>query len=164
VDAFNNATISLAANTRTEIFIDSPDDPGSGCSNNCPTCPGGRTGNLNLNNNVTFLNASQDPTALQIYVYGWNNHQNTVNFLNNTVFWGLLYAPQSILNMSNSSNNSSFWGAISGYQVNVSNNFHFNWYTSAGNLQAQTLGTYYRTAWAQCTPQPATSDPGSSCG
>jgi hypothetical protein len=166
LDFPNNATITLAPGTRTEIFVDSPDDPGSGCPATCPSgssCAGQKSGQLNLNNNVTFTNPSGDPTALQIFVYGWNNGQNTVNFGNNTVFYGVLYAPQSILNMSHSSSNSTFYGAISGRIVNISNNFYFQWDGRAGNLQARSTGIYYRTAWAQCTSNVPT-DPGSSCG
>jgi type II secretory pathway pseudopilin PulG len=166
-DAPNNATINIAAGVNTEIIIDSPDDPGSGCPATCPagsSCAGQKSGNLNLNNNVTWLNASQNPLALQIFVYGYNDGSGTVNFANNTAFWGLLYAPKSTLNMSNSSTNSTFWGAISGRIVNVSNNFHFQWYQSAGGLQARATGVYYRTAWSQCTPTASSSDPASGCG
>jgi hypothetical protein len=166
-DAPNNATVNLAVGVHTEIIIDSPDDPGSGCPAVCPAgsaCAGQKSGQLNLNNNVTFVNASQDPLALQIFVYGWSNGQNTVNFANNTDFWGLLYAPQSILNMSHGSTNSTFWGAISGRVVNVANNFHFKWWSSAGDLQARATGIYWRTWWAQCRPTPATSDVASGCG
>jgi Tfp pilus assembly protein PilX len=175
-DAPNNVTISLAPNTHTEIIIDAPgtglngapgDDPGSGCPYYCPvtdSCAGQRTGQLNLNNNVTFLNASKDPLALQLYIYGWSDGTNTMSFLNNTDFWGLVFAPQSTLNMSNSSNNSTFWGGISGRIVNVSNNFHFTWWSTLGSLQGRTTGTYYRTAWAQCRPSPTTGDPASGCG
>jgi Tfp pilus assembly protein PilX len=166
-DAPNNVTISLAPGTKAAIYIDSPDDPNSGCPPTCPStdaCSGQKTGQFNLDNNVTFLNPSADPLALQLYVYGWNNGQNTVNFGNNTAFQGLLYAPQSILNMSNNSTNSTFTGAISGRIVNVSNNFHFTWWGAAGNLQASSTGLYYRVAWAQCHSVPTTSAPDSGCG
>ncbi len=152
--AANNATINLAPGTKTEIIIDSPDDPGSGCP--------AASGTLNATNNVTWNTLSTDPTALQIYVYGLNNASNVVNFSNNGVFSGVLYAPQSTINLSN---NAQFTGAISGNIVNLSNNFQFNWGATAGTLQATSTGLYYRTAWAQCTPQPPTpSAPGSGCG
>jgi Tfp pilus assembly protein PilX len=150
----NNATIALAPGVKTEIIIDSPDDPNSGCA--------AGSGTLNVSNNATWSNLSQDPTALQIYVYGWNNMNNVVNFSNNSTFWGVLYAPLSTINLSN---NAAFNGAISGNVVNLSNNFQFNWGQSAGTLQARSTGLYYRTAWAQCTPAPSVSgSPGSGCG
>jgi hypothetical protein len=154
-DAPNNATITLATNVHTAVYIDSPSDPNSGC-------PAG-TGNLKLSNNVTWVNLSQDPTALQLYVYG-NPSQpgvNVVNFTNNTAFWGVLFAPSSTINLSNSSNNSAFWGAITGYVLNTSNNYHFNWIAKAGTIQANSQGVYYRTAWAQCTP---VKSAGPGCG
>jgi Tfp pilus assembly protein PilX len=155
IDIKNNATISLATGVKAEIFIDSPDDPNSGC-------PAG-TGSFNFKNNVTWSNPSNDPTALQIYVYGWNNGQNAVTFMNNGAFNGVLYAPQSTINLSHNSNNVDFNGAISGNIVNVPNNFKFNWDNRAGTLQARTTGVYYRTAWAQCVPPPSAT-PGSGCG
>jgi hypothetical protein len=152
--ASNNATINLAPGTKTEIIIDSPDDPGSGCA--------AGSGTLNTSNNATWNTLSTDPTTLQLYVYGLNNGTNVVNFSNNGVFTGVLYAPQSTINLSN---NAAFTGAVSGNVVNLSNNFTFNWGATAGTLQATTTGLYYRTAWSQCTPQPVTaSTPGSGCG
>jgi Tfp pilus assembly protein PilX len=150
----NNATIALAPGVRTEIIIDSPDDPNSGC-------PAG-SGTLNIFNNLTWSNLASDPTALQIYVYGWNNLNNVVNFKNNSTFWGVLYAPLSTINLTN---NGIFNGAISGNVVNLINNFQFNWAQQAGTLQARSTGLYYRTAWAQCTPTPPSPGaPGSGCG
>jgi Tfp pilus assembly protein PilX len=152
--ATNNTTINLAPGTKTEIIIDSPDDPGSGCA--------AGSGTLNIFNNTTWNTLSSDPTALQLYVYGLNDGSNVVNFNNNGIFSGVVYAPQSTVNLSN---NAQFTGAISGNVVNLSNNFQFNWGSTAGTLQAASTGLYYRTAWSQCTPQPTTaSAPGSGCG
>jgi hypothetical protein len=157
IDIKNNATISLATNVRAEIFIDSPDDPNSGC-------PAG-TGSLNVKNNVTWSNPLNDPTALQIYVYGYNNGSNVVNFMNNGNCTCVLYAPQSTINLSHNSNNSDLTGAVSGALVNVPNNFNFAYNAQAGTLQARTTGLYYRTAWAQCTPTPpSVTNPGAGCG
>jgi Tfp pilus assembly protein PilX len=155
IDIKNNATITLATNVRAEIFIDSPDDPNSGC-------PAG-SGSLNIKNNVTWTNPLNDPTALQIYVYGWNNGQNVVNFMNNGNCMCVLYAPQSTVNLSHSSINSALTGAVSGNFVNVDNNFQFTYNNWAGTLQARTTGLYYRSAWAQCTPD-VPANPGSGCG
>ncbi len=150
----NNAAINLAPGVSTEIIIDSPSDPGSGC-------PAG-SGTLNASNNVTWTNPSDNPTALQIYVYGSSTAgQNTVAFSNNGVFYGVLYAPNSTIDLSN---NAAFDGAISGYQVALSNNFQFNWSATAGTLQATAEGLYYRTAWAQCSSVYAASAPGANCG
>jgi Tfp pilus assembly protein PilX len=168
-DAPNNATITIPFGVKTVIYIDSPADPNSGAPGNPasnPACATG-TGSLKLSNNVTWTNKSTDPTALQLIVYGdpTNPGANQLVFTNNTAFWGVVFAPNSTLSLSNSSNNSSFWGAITGYTINTSNNYHFNWLASVGTIQGNPQGVYYRTAWAQCRPVPTVStNPGSGCG
>jgi hypothetical protein len=157
IDVKNNASISLATGVRTEIFIDSPDDPNSGC-------PAG-SGSFKFTNNVTWSNPLNDPTALQIYVYGYNNGTNVVNFKNNGACTCILYAPQSTVNLSHNSNNSDLNGAVAGLAVTVPNNFSFNYNAQAGTIQAKSTGLYYRTAWAQCTPTSSSgSNPGAGCG
>jgi Tfp pilus assembly protein PilX len=157
-DAPNNATISFAPGVHAAIYIDSPADPNSGCP--------AASGNLLLSNNVTWTNLSQDPLNIQLYVYGDPSHPgaNTITFTNNTAFWGVLFAPSSTINLSNSSTNSAFWGGITGYVINTSNNYHFNWVGDVATLQANSQGVYYRTAWAQCVPSYSTSTPGAGCG
>jgi Tfp pilus assembly protein PilX len=154
--AVNQATIILAPGVKTEIIIDSPDDPGSGC-----TTASGGTGTFYGKNGITWINPTGDPTALQIYVYGRNDLSNVVEFKNNSTFYGVLYAPLSQVNLYN---NAVFNGAVSGNNVNLENNFQFNWDSRSGGLQAQTTGIYYRTAWAKCTPTATSSDAGSGCG
>lgn len=148
-----NANISLAPGVSAEVIIDSPDDPGSGCPSN--------SGTLSISGNATWTNISQSPTSLQIYVFGLDNGSNVINFVGNAAFYGVLYAPQSTVNLSG---NGSFTGAISGANVNLNGNA-FNWSQTASTLQGNTTGAYYRTAWAQCSPTAASSNqPGSGCG
>jgi Tfp pilus assembly protein PilX len=156
VDILNNATISLAVGVKAEIIIDSPDDPGSGCATG--------TGNLNIKNNVTWSNPANDPTALQIYVYGASNGTNTVNFKNNGGCECVLYAPQSTVTLSHNSNGSDLNGAVLGQTVIVPNNFNFTFNGLAGTIQARSTGVYFRSAWAQCIPESNPSTPGSGCG
>jgi Tfp pilus assembly protein PilX len=151
--AANNVTITLAAGVKTEILIDSPDDPNSGC--------GANTGTLSIKNNANFINPSLDTTALQLYVYGRNDGSNVVTLSNNNSFYGVVYAPQSTINITN---NGSFNGAIAGNVVNLVNNFTFNWDSQDQYLQATSTGLFYRTAWAACVPTPPASDLGSGCG
>jgi hypothetical protein len=149
----NNVTITLAGIAKTEIIIDSPDDPNSGC-------PAG-TGTLSIKNNAIITNSSQDTTALQLFVYGTNDGNNVVTLGNNGTFSGVVYAPQSTINITN---NGAFNGAVAGNNVNLINNFNFKWDSSDQYLQATSTGLYYRTAWAACVPTPPTSDLGSGCG
>jgi len=156
IDLNNNATVVIPSGVHVEIFVDSPDDPNSGC------LPG--SGTFNIKNNVTWVNYNTDPTALQVYVYGWSNGLNTINFKNNGLFEGVLYAPQSKINLSHNSTKSDLIGAVSGSTVSVPNNFSFTWDSRAGTIQARSTGVYYRTAWAQCIPTYSASAPGSGCG
>lgn len=150
--ASGNAAISLAPGVSVEIFIDSPDDPGSGC-------PAG-SGTFSISGNGTFTNLSQNPTALQIYAYGLGNGSNVFTFVGNAAFYGVIYAPQSTVNLSG---NAAFTGAISANNVTLNGNA-FNWSASAGSLKASTTGTYFQTAWTACTPAPTVAnDPGSGC-
>ncbi len=147
-----NVTINVGATAKTAIFIDSPDDPGSGC-------PAG-TGHITLSGNVNWVNTSADPTSLQIYVYGFNNGSNQVTLNGNTDFRGVVYAPQSNVVLNG---NIGYYGAISGTTVTMNGN-SFTWDPRAGSIQAGTTGLYYRTAWAQCTASFGSGSPGSSCG
>jgi len=160
VNISNNVRINIAPGAHVEIFIDSPYDPGSGC-------PAG-TGTLSMANNVTWNFTSQDPTQLQIYVYGTppdsGGPTNVVTFANNDTCYCTLYAPWSTVYLSHSSNNSAMVGAVSAQYVNVSNNFKFTWSPNAGNLQVGVQGLYYRTAWAQCASSYSPSNPGAGCG
>jgi Tfp pilus assembly protein PilX len=153
--ATNNANITIGATVKTQIYIDSPDDPNSGCA--------AGTGNFSLSQNDTFTNSSGDPTAAQLYVYGFNNDTNVVNFYNNTNTYISIYAPQSQVILS-PSNNTTMDGAIAAYQVTVGNAGHFTFDGEDSYLTAGTTGLYYRTAWEQCPPTPTSpTDPTSGC-
>lgn len=148
-----NANVNMGAGEAAEIIIDSPDDPGSGCP------PG--SGTFSMSGNATWTNVSANPLNLQIFVFGNNDGSNKVTFVGNAPFMGLIYAPQSTVNLSG---NATFTGAISGANVNLNGNA-FNWSSSASTLTTTTTGAYYRTAWAQCSPTaPTASQPGSGCG
>ncbi len=147
-----NVTINVGATAKTAIFIDSPDDPSSGCAAN--------TGHIALSGNVNWVNTSADPTSLQIYVYGFNDGSNRVTLSGNTAFRGVVYAPQSGVTLNG---NIGYYGAISGATVTMNGN-SFTWDSRVGSLQAGTTGLYYRTAWAQCTSAITTADPGAGCG
>ena len=147
LDTTGKASLSIAPGVQAEIFIDSPDDPGSGC-------PSG-TGDLNLAGNGA-VNPSGNPLALQLYVYGLNNGSGTVSVTGNGVFYGVVYAPLSQVTLSG---NGVIDGAVAGRTSTVSGN-GFNFDTRTSTLQASTNGLSYRTAWAQCSPTYSPSSPG----
>ena len=73
---------------------------------------------------------------------------------------GVVYAPQSQVTLSG---NGTIIGGLAAQSVTISGN-GFNWDGRAGTIQATTAGIYYRTGWAQCSPAPSSSSPGSGCG
>jgi hypothetical protein len=153
--------MAVAAGVRAEIYIDSPDDPNSGVvgSSTNPPCQS-NTGNLTLSGGSTFLNANLDPLALQLYVYGLNNGSGTITLSGGSTLYGTLYAPQSAITLSGGT---TLIGGMVGKTVTISGG-GLDWDSRDGSLQASPTGTYYRTAWAQCTPTYTASSPGSGCG
>jgi hypothetical protein len=147
------STITIAPSAQTEIIIDSPDDPNSGC-------PSG-SGNLTLSGSSAFINQSMNPLALQIYVYGLNDGSGKITLSGSSAMYGVLYAPQSQVTLSGTGR---IYGGVAGRTLTISGS-GLTWDNRVATLQATTTGLYYRAAWAQCTPTPTVStDPGSGCG
>jgi hypothetical protein len=147
-----NSTITISSASTTEIFIDSPDDPNSGC-------PAG-SGNLSAAGNLSWVNQSNNPLNLQLYVYGLNDGSGSISIAGNASFTGVIYAPQSWITMTG---NVTATGAIAGRKVTLSGN-GFNYDSRTATLQATTTGVYFRSAWAQCTPTWTGTNPSSGCG
>lgn len=141
LESTGNAALTVAAGTKTEIFIGSPE------------CPGGK-GTLNFSGN--FTNASNDPTALQIYIYG--EGEATLTGSAKTV--ASISGPEASIRITG---NFEFEGGIVGSTVELDGKAHFKWseadkYLEAGN--AKPVTAYYRTAWEQCTPGGTTPQEG----
>lgn len=158
----NNSSITIPAGVKVQIFIDSPSrSTGPGQT----ACPAGTTGTLNIANGTTIYNYSNDPTALQIYVYGnpqspgtnqvvWNNNSATTSYVS-------LFAPYSTVNLQN---NGVMYGGVSAWSINVDPNFTFHWDPRDKFLQGTAEGLFYRTSWKQCPSTPTSaSDPQSGC-
>lgn len=158
LDMSGNAQLSIASGVEAEIFIDSPSDPNSGCASG--------TGSVNLSGNGA-VNPSQNPLALQLYVYGdpsyvynsGKSDSDTATISGNGNFYGVLYAPNSAVTLSG---NGVVDGGVAGEAVDITGN-GFNWNDTVASIQASTTNTYFRTAWAQCTPSYTASSPGSNC-
>ena len=131
----NGATITVE-HKPTKIFIDSPNDPGSQCS------PG--DGKFTMANSSNFVNPYKEAAALQIYVYDEASHM-PVEFLNNVVFYGTIYAPHSTVNVHN---NAEFFGAVAANVVSMKNNGTVH---SEKNVEDLLGGPYQRAVWEQCT-------------
>jgi hypothetical protein len=153
ISASGGATITTAAGAQTEVFIDSPDDPGSGC-------PSG-SGNFSMTGGSNWQNLNSDSLDLQIYVYGLNDDSGTVTLTGNAAFYGVIYAPQSQVSLTG---NGRVIGGVAGYTTTITGN-GLTWDGQDSTLQASALGLFYRTAWAQCTPtSPSGTNPGAGCG
>jgi hypothetical protein len=147
------ASITIAATVQAAIFIDSPDDPGSGCA--------AGSGDLSMSGQASWNNLSQNPLGLQLYVYGLNNGTGSVSLSGQANFYGILYAPQSNVSLTGQGR---VVGAVASKSASVSGQ-GFNYDSRVSTLQATSNGLYYRTAWAQCAPAPpSSSTPQAGCG
>ncbi len=152
----NNTTIKVAAGTYTTIYIDSPADPNS-AGDTGTKCAAG-SGTFTLGNNAQVIVQTQDPlnpghadpTALKIFVYGdpTNPGSNVVTWNNNGETDATVVAPFSAVELQN---NGVWNGAAGGYDVDVLNNFTFNWYSKESSLYTGQQDIFYRTAWEQCS-------------
>ncbi len=152
INITNSGQITIATGAKVRIFIDSPDRTGSGCA--------AGTGRITANNSMTFSNPGP-PENLQIYVYGWSNGENVVDFKNAVSFNGMIYAPQSKFKAKNAP---VFSGGLTARQIEVENTINFTWASSLANLTTRNLTLYYRTSWHECRPAPTVAnDPESGC-
>ena len=159
----NNSSITIAPGAQTAIYIDSPLDGGSGCSNSS-SGKGVAPGTFTMSQNST-LNAGGSALNAQIYVYGDPVNTpptNNVSIQNNGSSAFALDAPFSNVNIS-PSNNTIFKGAINGYTVSIGNAGHFTYEADTGSLQNPALYAYYRSYWEQCAGPGSQSAPTTGC-
>jgi Tfp pilus assembly protein PilX/lipopolysaccharide export system protein LptA len=130
-----NSTLAVAPGATVKIFIDSPEDPTSGC-------PAG-SGEFSFKGGLTT--PSGNPTALQIYVYG----KGPVTYDGNVNAAATIYAPQAEVELGG---NATLAGGVAAKAITVNGNFSFSWDERDAALQAEPAVMYYRTAWEECTP------------
>ena len=151
----NNSTITVAGGQAT-VFIDSPQDPNSGC----PT----GTGTFSMSQNSSF-NPGGSALNAQILVYGDQQNTpptNTVTMTNNSSSSFALLAPFSIVNLS-PSNNTVFKGAIAGYTVNIGNAGTFTYEADTKSFQSSAVPVYYPSYWEQCPSTYTSTAPTTGC-
>lgn len=146
-----NATINVNPGIKAVIFIEAPEseEPGS-------KCPPG-SGKFEFKG--TINNPSGDPTALQIYVYG----KGPVVYNGNASTSFVLDAPNASVTLSG---NGTLTGGVIGNEIKTSGSFNYKWDERVQKLKAGPAGattSYYRTAWAQCTPTVTASTPMTDC-
>lgn len=149
-EAQNNATVEIASGAKVIIYIDSYNDPNS-------KCPKSGSGVFKIWNNAEIKNPSADPTALQIYVYDGSGEFYVKN---NGTLYATIYAPLSKVNIEN---NGTVHGAITADELELGNNFKFEWDERDKGIKTGTVGNYYRSSWGECTPEKGSGSPQSGC-
>jgi Tfp pilus assembly protein PilX len=140
-----NVELVVATGAKVSIYVDSPDNPNSGC----PAGSGGFsvTGNFKSGTPPTSSSSlGSDPTALQLYVYGTNDGQGSITVTGNAELRAALYAPRSNVSITG---NAKIIGGVAAKTVTMVGN-GFQWDGRVGGLQAGSTGLYYRTAWREC--------------
>jgi Tfp pilus assembly protein PilX len=143
----NGVEITLKAGVTTKLYIDSPNDPGSGCK--------AGDGKFVIGNNSVVTNPSKEANKFQVYVYDASG--GAVEVSNNTTpYYGTIYAPNSEVQLNN---NGGFVGAIAAKKVNLKNNGSFSSEAAVANLTTEGApGAYLRKVWEQCTPGSGASE------
>lgn len=150
--------ITIAAGAKAMVYIEAPEseEPGSGC-------PAG-SGKLEFRGGTVINNLSEDPTALEFFVYGkgpvvYEGKSNTVQDLSMT-----LYAPNASVTMKGTG---TFTGGIVGSELYTEGEFAFQWRKEEEALKlvehGETTASYYRTAWTQCSPEAPAESPAEGC-
>jgi Tfp pilus assembly protein PilX len=151
VEVTGNVHINVRAGEKTAIYVDSPENPDSGCP------PG--TGTFSVAGNFDGGNPA-DPTALQLYVYGRNDARDGVVIRGNSILYAAIYAPKSTVSIAG---NALIVGGLAAQRVEMAGN-GLQWSDSAGTLRTGNSGTFYRTAWQECSSRPpVAADPASGC-
>jgi Tfp pilus assembly protein PilX len=151
LEAQNNAVIELAAGAKVVIYIDSAKRSGS-------KCPAEGSGVLKIWNNAEIINPSHNPSSLIIYVY--DNSGGEVYIKNNSELYGTIYAPESKVAIQN---NGAVHGAIAANEVELGNNFTFEWSGEDAKFETGTITDFYRSSWLECTPEKTAANPQTGC-
>jgi hypothetical protein len=157
----DNASLNVAAGAAVKLYIDSPENTGSGCPAGSGTFSSAASGSSTLGN------PSQDPRNLQIIVWGTAlaspAHLIT---LPGTTWYAAIYAPRSTVRILVSTDGADFVGGLSAKRVEWTGNGHeptFVWDSRLLNAAVVVKKIFYRTAWRQCASQNASTDPNAGC-
>ncbi len=166
----DSADLFVAAGARVRIFIDSPDRASSGCparsagTDRACTVDSDATagsGHLTVINSARILPASNDPLDLQIYVYGFTDLSNLVDFKNSIDIVGTIHAPRSRVEFKNSA---TIRGAVAANRVCFKNSVNFTADSDVTGIGGDAVARHSQTAWRECTrAATVASDPESGC-
>lgn len=148
-----NFKLAVAAGAKVSIYVDSPENPDSGC----PAASGGFSVSGNFSSVLpagappAAGDSGADPTALQLYVYGTSDDRDAVSITGNSDLRAAIYAPRSKVSIVG---NAKVAGGVAARTVELTGN-GFSWDSRAGSLQAGSSGLYHRTAWRECSASSA---------
>jgi hypothetical protein len=145
---------NIATGSSVMLFIDSPARRGSGC-------PSG-SGRIQVNGSLS--NANSLATSLQIFVYGTNvaNPTIDVQFNGSATILGALYAPNSVIQQNGAL---SWKGAMVLWQIDVNGAMDMTNEASVTDIITTQGQTVFRDGnWRECASAPSNaSDPESGC-
>jgi hypothetical protein len=127
--------LEIKPGAKIEIFIDSPEDPGSPCK--------AETGKFEVGGNFKLLNEAKTPSALLIQMYGKGPFVEG----NGGTFEGDIYAPAGEVNINGGT---AFKGGILGNKIHLENGAGIFEWTESSTITGGTVGSFLRSAWEQC--------------
>jgi Tfp pilus assembly protein PilX len=127
--------LEIKPGSKIEIFIDSPEDPGSPCK--------AETGKFQVEGNFKLLNEAKTPSALLIQMYGKGPFVEG----NGGAFEGDIYAPAGEVNINGGT---TFKGGILGDRIHLENGAGIFEWTESSAITSGSASGYLRSAWEQC--------------
>lgn len=159
----NNSQLTIAAGAKVRLYIDSPDRSGSGCIPSGMTAAQARTagyGGMVMGQGSNMVNTNREDSE-QIYIFGYNDGSQVLEFNNSAKLNFALVAPQSKIIFNNSG---ALNGGIAAKDVQFKNGADFSWGASLAELRSDTTALYFKTAWKECQRVPTVAaDPESGC-
>ena len=153
LEIVNSAKLIIAARspgTAVRIYVDAPE-----------SCSGSGAGSVRLANSGSIVNLNPSPTALQLYVVGSDSTATSVDLMNGAVLSLVIYAPRSLVTLSNST---QVVGAVAAKRATLTNSSTITWRSEVGELRTSSLlSIFRRQRWVECVSQPPGSAPDSGC-
>jgi hypothetical protein len=179
----NGAKLKFSSTLPTQIYVDSPSRAGSLCTTTATTPQ--LDGTFWLNNSNEF-NKDGREDLVEIFVHGtiWNatrlnapdctpagnahpdappdvRCKSDVLLNNSSGFEGMIYAPNTTVELNNSA---KMKGAIAADKIRFNNSVVFELTDAVKDSAPATTGGINRGNWVECRPQPTvTGDPESGC-
>jgi hypothetical protein len=157
IELNNSAQLNIAARASgsTRIFVDSPENCGSGSG----------MGSVEVRNYATFVNLNANASALQLYVVGSEEIETKVDFANGVDFQPdfvmAIFAPYSTVSVKNGVR---ITGAIAARSVSLQNSASVNYHQSIEDITSGSPVRLYRDeVLVECTSEPTGPTPDSGC-